>query len=284
MQLKEIIPTPLQPLARRAYSLMRAEYDKQVHERPNTSYRSKIAAGAGLPNFIKYAEDMCADGAVVIPNFFDPKQLLEMRIEFQRLVETNPFNAQAKAEQGAHIATGRLQESALFSELALEPSILALVQYYWGKPVVLNGAGGTRYEPAKLKDGGSNQWHHDGKRKQVRVFLFMTDVPSDGQCTLFVPGSHKTFHYDVSQSRLNSKKAPLAKNIARCSGPAGSLAMIDTNLAHRANRNTGPRRDTWNYAFRAPNPVSTQLNTAPSLHPEVVARLTPEQRRIARLT
>jgi len=74
-----------------------------------------------------------------------------------------------------------------------------------------------------------------------------------------------------------------AEKIGRCYGPAGSVAIIDTNLAHRANRNPGPRRDTWNYAFRAPNPVSTELNAVPELHPDVVARLTPEERQIVRL-
>lgn len=284
MQLREIIPAPLQPAAKRAYRRFRVEFDRRVHERPSAAYRRKVAATSTLPGFLDYAEQLCANGAVVVPDFFDAARVAEMHTEFQRLVDTNPPNARAQAERSVHIPTTRFHETRLFSELALEPDMLALVQYYWGKPVVLNGTGGTRYEPVELEDGGSNQWHHDGKRKQVRVFLFMSDVPSDGQCTLYVPGSHKLFHYDVSHSRLKKETIAQAGNIARCVGPAGSLAIIDTNLAHRANRNPGPRRDTWNYAFRAPNPASTQLNAVPVLHPDVVANLTLEQRRIVRLT
>jgi len=284
MQLRELIPSPLQPAARRVYQRARAELDRQVHERPSAAYRRQVTVGTSLPGFLDFAEELCANGAVVVPDFFDAERLAEMREEFQRLVDTNPRNARAEAERSVHIPTARFPETRLFSELALEPNILALVQYYWGKPVVLNGTGGTRYEPAEIEDGGSNQWHHDGKRKQVRVFLFMSDVPPDGQCTLYVPGSHKIFHYDVSHSRLSEEDVMQTGNIGRCAGPAGSVAIIDTNLAHRANRNPGPRRDTWNYAFRAPKPVSTQLNKVPELHPEVVAQLTPEQRRIVRLT
>jgi hypothetical protein len=283
MQIKQMIPSPLRPTVQRAYRFARAEYDRQVHERPSASYRSKIAARSGLENFLEHADRLCTDGAVVVPNFFDPEHLDAMRAEFQRLADTNPDNPRADEKKSVHIATSRLRESELFSKMALEPDILALVQYYWGKPVVLNGTGGTRYEPAELPDSGSNQWHHDGKRKQVRVFLFLTDVPPDGQCTLFVPGSHKIFHYDVSHSRLREEDVMRAETIGRCYGPAGSVAIIDTNLAHRANRNPGPRRDTWNYAFRAPNPVSTELNAVPELHPDVVARLTPEERQIVRL-
>lgn len=283
MQIREMIPGPLQPTVRRAYQYVRAEYDRQVHERPSASYRSKVAARTGLENFLEYADTLCANGAVVVPGVFDSARLEEMRAEFERLIDTNPHNPQATATKSVHIATARFRETALFSELAVDPDVLALVQYYWGKPVVLNGTGGTRYEPAELADSGSNQWHHDGKRKQVRVFLFLTDVPPDGQCTLYVPGSHKTFHYDVSHSRLSKEDVERTGTIERCYGPAGSIAIIDTNLAHRANRNPGPRRDTWNYAFRAPNPVSTQLNPVPELHPDVVAKLTPEQRWIARI-
>jgi len=262
---------------------MRAQYDRHIYERPSASYRNLITDRATLPDFLHHAEALCTDGGVVVPNFFDADRLAEMREEFERLVNTNPHEPAAEAEKSVHIATARFRETELFSQLAFEPNILALVQYYWGKPVVLNGTGGTRYEPADLEDSGSNQWHHDGKRKQIRVFIFLTDVPPDGQCTLFVPGSHRKYHYDISYSRLREEEILRSGTLARCTGPAGSIAIIDTNCSHRANRNLGPRRDTWNYAYRAPNPVSTQLSPVPVLHPRVVETLSEEQRRIARI-
>lgn len=282
-RMKELVPGPLRPAAKRAYDYARVQYDRYVHERPSPSYRRRIAARATLPGFMDYARTLCADGGVVVPNFFDRDRLGEMRAEFERLVRTNPPDPEAEKERAVHIATKRFRESELFGRLAFEPNILALVQYYLGKPVVLNGTGGSRYEPAELQDHGSNQWHHDGKRKQVRVFIFLTDVPADGQCTKFVPGTHRIFYHDITRSRLTTDEALRHGSPASCAGPAGSIAMIDTNVCHRANRNPGPRRDVWNYAYRAPNPASTQLNRVPVLHPDVAKALTEEQRQIARI-
>lgn len=283
MELKNIVPSSLQPAARRAYHYMLAEYDRQFYERPSAAYRRAVVERSTLPNFREYAETLCANGGVVVPNFFGPERLSEMRAEFERLVETNPHNPTFEAEKSVHIATARFPEARIFSELVFEPDLLGLVQYYWGKPVVLNGTGGTRYEPAELEDKGSNQWHHDGKRKQVRVFVFLTDVPEDGQCTKYIAGSHRKYHYDISQSRLRQAEVLRNGKPACCAGPAGSIVVFDTNCAHRADRNMGPRRDTWNYAFRAPSPVSTELSRVPVLHPEVVKTLSDDQRRIARI-
>ena len=283
MELRNIVSSSLKPAARRAYHYVRAEYDRQVYERPSISYRRRIATQADLQGFLGFAEALRANGGVVVPGFFGPDRLAEMRAEFERLVKTNPLNVEADAEKSVHIATARFSETALFSRLLFEPDLLRLVQYYWGKPVVLNGTGGTRYEPADLQDSGSNQWHHDGKRKQVRVFIFLSDVPEHGQCTKYIAGSHQQYRYDISHSRLKEADMLQFGKPACCAGPAGSIAIIDTNCAHRADRNTGPRRDTWNYSFRAPDPVSTDLNPVPSLHPDVVKELNEEQRRIARI-
>ena len=283
MELKNIVPSSLQPAARRAYHYMLAEYDRQFYERPSAAYRREVAARATFPDFLEYAETLCANGGVIVPNFFGPERLAEMRAEFERLVETNPSNPTSESEKGVHIATARFPETRLFSELVFEPDLLGLAQYYWGKPVVLNGTGGTRYEPAELDDSGSNQWHHDGKRKQVRVFIFLTDVPEDGQCTKYIAGSHRKYHYDISQSRLRQEEVLRNGKPACCAGPAGSIAIFDTNCAHRADRNMGPRRDTWAFAFRRAGPVSTELNRVPVLHPDVVTTLNEDQRRIARI-
>ena len=283
MQLKAIVPSPLRPPARRAYQYVLVKYDQYVYERPTASYRRWIAKRTNLPHFLDYAESLCADGGVVIPNYFGEAALARMRQEFERLARTNPPDPAAERVNSVHIPTARFCETVLFGKLAFEPNLLALVQYYWGKPVVLTGTGGSRYEPALLKDQASNQWHHDGKRKQIRIFIFLTDVPADGQCTRFVPGSHRIFYHDITQSRLSAEQALKHGTPVACAGPAGSVAVMDTNACHRATRNLGPRRDTWNYSYRAPNPLSTQLSPIPVLHPDVVRSLNEEQRRIARI-
>ena len=206
-----------------------------------------------------------------------------MREEFDRLICTNPRSEEAAKTNAIHIATCRLAESPVFSELAFEPSLLALAQYYWGKPVVLNGTGGTRIEPFETADYGSYQWHHDGKRKQVRIFVLLTDVPEDGQRTDVVAGSNHFWYENLSSSRVDGERALAAGSVAACAAPAGSVVIFDTNAIHRGNRNKGPRRDTWNFAFRAPNSLTAALARRPPLHPDIAATLTSEQRWIARL-
>lgn len=283
MQLKSLVPSTVRPAAANAYRFARIQYDRYVYERPSTAYRRQVARRATVPGFLDYANTLCATGGVVIPRFFEEEKLRGLQEEFERLVQTNPIDPRSAAVSKVHIAESRIHESRLFSELVFEPNLLALVEYYWGKPVVLHGGGGTRSEPADVPDHGSNQWHHDGKRKQVRFFVFLTDVPEDGQGTKFVPGSHRIFHTDISDSRLVAEDVERFGRAVSCAGPAGSVALIDTNVFHRATRNTESRRDIWSYAYRAPNPLTTPLNPAPALHPDVTKELNAEQRRVARL-
>jgi len=269
--------------ARKTVHFLRTEYDRLIHERPQAAYRQRAAERASLPNFLEYAEKLVNDGCVVVPDFFESEKLTQIRDEFERLMRSNPPDPEAESKNSAHIATSRTAESVLFSELAFEPNLIALVEYYWGKPVVLKGTGGTRIDPIDTEDYRSYQWHHDGKRKAIRAFIYLWDVPADGQVTKFVPGTHKIFYRDISDSRLTEDEVRRYGEPIACAGLAGAVALIDTNGCHRGTRNLGPRRDTWNYSYRAPGAASAPLGPVVPLHPDVVKRLTPEQRRIARL-
>jgi hypothetical protein len=281
--LKGILSETLQPSARRAYQYVKTRYDEHFYERPSAAYRAKLGAASSIPDFQDIADRLCRDGLVILPNYFDAVNLAEMREEFERLIALTPPNEESIRTNSAHISTGRLAQSRVFSDLAFEPELLRLTQYYWGKPVVLNGTGGTRIEPFASDDYGSYQWHHDGKRKQVRVFILLTDVPVSGQRTEVVAGSNHLWYEDLTTSRLSREQALAAGSIVDCAGPAGSVVIFDTNAMHRGNRNAGPRRDTWNFAYRAPNAMTTKLAKRPPLHPDTIVNLTAEQRIIARL-
>lgn len=281
--LKGILPATLQPSARRAYQYVKTRYDQYIYERPSAAYRAKLAAASSIPDFQEIADRLCRDGLVILSNYFDAENLAEMREEFERLIALTPPNEESFRTSSVHISTDRLAQSRVFSDLAFEPELLRLTQYYWGSPIVLNGTGGTRIEPFVSDDYGSFQWHHDGKRKQVRVIFLLTDVSANGQRTEIVAGSNHRWYDDLTTSRLNPEQALAAGSIVDCAGPAGSVVIFDTNGMHRGNRNAGPRRDTWNFAYRAPNSMTTKLAKRPPLHPDTIASLTPEQRIIARL-
>ncbi len=283
MGLKERVPSFLRPAAKLTYNYLQLLYDRHIYERPRLKYRREVARATEFPNFLQYAEILCNEGGVVIPNYFSQNALSQMQSEFERLITTNQFDSQAASQNKIHIAKTRIRESDIFSRLALEPNFIAFAEYYWGKPIALHGGGGTRSEPANIPDSGSNQWHHDGKRKQLRFFVFLTDVDPDGQCTKFVPGSHLLFHKDLTNSRVKEDTALAFGKPVACAGPAGSLAILDTNAFHRATRNTTARRDIWNFSYRAPNPITTPLNPPPPLCPTVVQALDERQKKIARV-
>lgn len=281
--LKEITPESIRPTARHAFNYLKNRYDKHVYERPSGAYRRRIADETTLPSFLEKAESLCRDGLLILPSYFDTAKLDQLKKEFERLIETTPVRKDAARTNSIHISTERLAESRIFSELAFEPNILALARYYWGKPVVLNGTGGTRIEPFDTKDYGSYQWHHDGKRKQVRVFILLTDVPDDGQRTDVVVGSNHYWYEDLTSSRLDRAHAESSGKVVACAAPAGSVIIFDTNAMHRGNRNNGPRRDAWDFSYKAPNALTTALAKRPPLSSDVVANLTDDQRFVARL-
>lgn len=280
--IRTLIPESVRPFASRLASLPRLQMERLVYERPDTAYRKQVAARATTPNFHELADRMVADGGVVVPRMFAGDQLAEMQEEFERLVRSNP-PGHGENRNSIHVPTRRLTESAVFSRLALDAAMRNFAEYYWGKPVVLVGTGGTRIEPTETEDYGSYQWHHDGKRKQVRAIVLLTDLPDDGQRTDYVLGTHAAFRYSVSESRIEKDKAFASGKVVPFAGPAGSVAIFDTNGLHRGNRNPGPRRDTWNFAYRAPNPYITELTGFPELHPDVAATLDDTERRLVRL-
>jgi len=281
--LKGFIPEPLRPSAWRTYQYAKTRYDQYFYERPSAAYRAKLAAASAMPDFLGIADRLCRDGMVILPGYFDAAKLVKMREEFERLIMLTPPNEESTRTNSIHISTDRLAQSRVYSDLAFEPELLRLTQYYWGKPVVLNGTGGTRIEPYTSDDYGSYQWHHDGKRKQVRILILLVDVPADGQRTEVVAGSNHYWYEDLTASRMSCEQALAAGSVVDCAGPAGSVVVFDTNAMHRGNRNSGPRRDTWNFAYRAPDALTTKLAKRPPLHPDTIANLTPEQRIIARL-
>lgn len=281
-RLRTLVPEPIRPLASRIVAFPRLQMERFVYERPNPDFRRKIVARNDVPEFERLAEQLVRGGCTVVPELYTGDHLSELRDAFEELVRTTP-PGHGEDTNAIHISTGRIAESPTFSRIALDPRLRAFAEYSWGKPVVLVGTGGTRIEPLQTEDYGSYQWHHDGKRKQIRAIILLTDLPDNGQRTEYVLGTNKRFRYSVSASRLTAKEAIAQGKTVSLAGPAGSVVFLDTNGIHRGNRNLGPRRDTWNFAYRAPDPYITALTDFPPLHPSVARHLTDEEKRLVRL-
>ncbi len=281
--IRAVVPGSLRRLGSATMTFLRAEHDRLVYERPSGAYRRTVAARAKLGDFRALAEGLVRDGVVIVPEYFSGARLRAMQDEFDRLVATNP-PGHGEETRAAHVSTNRIGESALLSALAFEQDFIDLAEYYWGKEVVLTATGGTRLEPfAPEGDYGSYQWHHDAKRKQLRVIILLTDVLPDGQRMDYVVGSHRAFRRDLVESRISPEAAEAGGRRLSCVGKAGTIVVFDTNGIHRGNRNLGPRRDHWQFTYRAPGGVSLQPRPPLPLHPDVIPGLTPRQRQIARL-
>ena len=202
-----------------------------------------------------------------------------MQADFNRWAHTASPDRDGLLEFGA----ASLRDSIELSRLAVDPVLTAFVRSYWGKPVVLAQSIGMRLEPAAgLPDYGAFQWHHDAKHKQVKVMVLLTDVPDDGQRMDYLPGTNRDWRSPkgYAASRFSDQMVRRYGEPVRCSGPAGTVVIFDTNGLHRGNRNAGPRRDVWVHHYTA----GRSLFPLSGLHPEVERDLTADQRRLVRLS
>lgn len=174
-----------------------------------------------------------------------------MKRDFEKFIQ-DPDSANPDVEIYT-INRERLKESFVFSHAALDPYLIGLANFYWGKPLMLAEVVGYRLEPIETPpDIGPYQWHHDTKFKQVKIFILLTDVPDNGQRTQFLPGTHKKIHRGntYEESRFTNAEVKKYGRPISVTGPAGTVAILDTNGLHRGNRNLSRRRDVWVYSYQ----------------------------------
>ena len=143
-----------------------------------------------------------------------------------------------------------------FLDAALDERLLAVAAGYYRKPFYLWRADAYRLEPSAPQRYGSFQWHHDTRAKQVKFIFLLTDVAEDGQRMQYLRGSHRRFYtYDrmygpgSRYERDFQRRPPRPEDVVDVVGPAGTVAVFDTNGLHSGNRNGGARRDTLIFYF-----------------------------------
>lgn len=258
-------------------------YRRHIYERPDSSYRARVLKESTRAEFGQWAQRFCQNGLLILPGYFKGEILMRMQEDFEGWAGGHAPDSQGvlllNEAQGA-----RLRDSEAFSQAAADPELTRLARYYWGKPVFLAQAAGTRLEPRQTADYGAFQWHHDAKRKQVKVMILLTDTPADGQRMDYLPGTHRVWHpirsgeAGYADSRFSNEAVRSWGEAVRCAGPAGTAVLFDTNGLHRGNRNTGPRRDVWVFQYTA----GSYLFPLSGLHPAVVEKLSPRERAMTR--
>ena len=261
-------------------------YRRYVYERPSLSYREQVAREAPWPDFRQKAEQFCRDGILILPGHFTGKLLEGMRADFNEWVKKVSIDSAGRylMNEERNIF---MRDSAAFSAAAMDPWILALASYSWGKPIVFAHASGYRLDPSPGgKKVGPFQWHHDANRKQLKALIYLDDVSREGQRMDYLRGTHLIWHKfkrgDVGyrETRIPDEEVVPYGEPLRCEGPAGTVLLFDTNGIHRGNQNLSAKRDVWVFQYTA----GRHMEHFSGLHPEVAQQLNPEKKRIARLS
>lgn len=257
-------------------------YERYVYERPSKRYRRMLAKVSGSDRLIRDADHLSRNGILILPGYFTGERLEAMQRDYNHWCELKPGIDQ----NGFKDFDGGKQESFLATSYALslaavDSYLTAIGSYYWGKPMKLAYCHGYRLEPVTPREYRAFRWHHDLKRKQVRIMVLLTDTPLEGQRMDYIAGSHLVWHRFTNHRhvRFTEEEAHTYGEPIHCTGPAGTVVMFDANGLHRGNRNLGPRRDQYTFNYTA----GRALFLLPGLHPEVVAQLTPRQKRMVRI-
>ena len=115
-----------------------------------------------------------------------------------------------------------------------------IISGYFSRKVFLSDFDIRRVFPtdySNLKSSSSN-FHKDGRGRQIKLMLYLSDVEIKDSYFSFIPKTHKTRKYGLDQSRIKDNEIKNLKNITiNWLGKKGSAMLFDTNLIHKLNRN-----------------------------------------------
>jgi hypothetical protein len=259
-------------------SALQDRWHRHVYERPSGRYRRHLAAAILDDRFSECSGKLVDDGVLILPAYFDAPAVQAMQQDFAAAIKDVPLTDKDFAPLPKEV----LSRSVAIALVAVDPFLTSLISYYWGKDILLAGFSGSRIEPSRAEEYGAFQWHHDTKRKQVKIMLLLSEVAPVGQRMDYIPGTHPIYHRfsGYEDTRFTSDYVRRFREPVRCAGPAGTVILFDTNGIHRGNRNAGARRDVCIFNYTAGH----ALCPLPPFHPELIRKLTPEQRRILRLS
>lgn len=270
-----------QRVLRRAGELPHELYSRYITNQPNELFRRALLRRTNFATLEADGELLCNRGLCILPRYFSGPALEGMQADFAHWCTLKPgMDSNKLKDFDGGKAESFLPLSEYLSRAAVDPYLNALAAYYLGKPIRLAYCHGYRIEPIAAREYRAFRWHHDLKRKQIRIMVLLTDTPADGQRMDYIEGSHRTWHKFSNQreSWFSGGDAESLGRVVPCAGPAGTVVVFDSNGIHRGNRNTGPTRDQYTFNFTA----GSALFPLPGLHPRVVSELTPQQKLIAR--
>jgi hypothetical protein len=227
-----------------------------MHRRIDPSYRPDFAKGNNEARLESWADEFKKNGIVIIPSFFQGEKLNQLRTAFERVTAGKVSKHSPDSRWTDDILTN---EPAML-DVALDPSLLQIMGLYFHRKFGISTATANRLDPTPAHRDGSYQWHHDARGKQINMMILLSDVSANGQRMSYLRGSHLRY-YDYyngivdTHTKFNNEvdnDLNLQSRIVEVIGPAGTVALFDSNGLHSGNRNNVERRDSMiiNYASR----------------------------------
>jgi ectoine hydroxylase-related dioxygenase (phytanoyl-CoA dioxygenase family) len=220
-----------------------------LHRRPVRGYRSGFVNGEDRSRAASAIDAMRREGIVILPNYFSADKLREFRSAFTRATEERPNAYTPDSAYNDDI----MSVDPVFADAALDPFLLEIVGGYFRRPFGLAIAAATSLRPTPPVRQSSYRWHHDARGRQVNLMIFLSDVTPRGQRMSYLRGSHDRYYgyyRGVAHPMFDDEMlGALNDSVMEVVGPAGSVALFDSNGLHSGNRNDVEGRDTLNINY-----------------------------------
>lgn len=219
------------------------------------------------------------DGVAVVPGHLPRERCEALRAEVDRLHEAESARVHRRGDARLY---GAERASPMVREFHADAALLALARA-WRGPDVVNGmtlAAALVHRPGVRASSGPG-WHRDGWFRQVKAFVFLTDVSDANGPLQVIAGSHRAAvrardmqrhgqrfkQYGFEDGEIDRLLAAEPGRLVTATGPAGTLVVADTSAIHRGRPiEAGCRYALTNYYYPAADVGELYRYFAPTLY------------------
>ena len=226
----------------------------------------------------EHAEELRTRGYTIVESVLDADQLAETNAALDQIFETEYELGLDRGWRNEvyQVAYMLPQKHPLFRSFPLNPKVLPLMQLLLGNRCVLGSLNGLSMTP-----GGETQRMHldqtetvPGALLYINALHALDDFTRANGCTRVVPFSqNRPFSRQMDPAEYEGEAVYLE-------APAGSLIAYNGGLWHAGSQNTTDKRRRAIHAFFHKPWVRSQWDYPRSLSAEVIAELTPAQKRL----
>jgi len=219
------------------------------------------------------------DGVVVVPGHLPRARCEALRAEVDRVLADEAPRVHRRGDARVY---GAERASAAIRALHDDAPLLALARAYRGASVVngLTLAAALAHTPGRRSSSGPG-WHRDHWFRQMKAFLYLTDVTAAQGPLQVVAGSHRARvrardmrrygqrfkQYAFDDAEVDRLLAAEPERLVTATGPAGTLVLADTSAIHRGRPiEAGARYALTHYYYPADEVGELYRYFAPTLY------------------